>query len=140
MAQGNNPTFNFELVSPDKILVSEQAWQVTMPGEKGYFGVRAGHTSLIAAVKAGTVEIIKTEGSAPEKIFVAGGFADVTATNCSLLAEQALRVSEIDAAAVKQEISNLDEDLARVQDLAERRQIENRREIAHAKLAAVEGI
>src|SRR5690242_3392329 len=94
-------TFNFELVSPEKILVSEPAWQVVVPGEEGYFGVRAGHMSLIAAIRPGVVEVWANEASAPQKIFIAGGFADVTANNCSILAEQAVNVNEIDAASVQ---------------------------------------
>ena len=58
--------FSFELVSPEKILVSEPAWQVVIPGEEGYFGVRAGHMSLIAAIRPGVVEVYKSEGAAPE--------------------------------------------------------------------------
>src|SRR5690606_20214650 len=99
--------FNFELVSPEKVLMSEPAWQVVIPGEEGYFGVRAGHMSLIAAIKPGVVEVYKAEGATPEKIFIAGGFADVTATNCSVLAEQAVNVNEINAADVQKDIANL---------------------------------
>lgn len=131
-------TFNFELVSPEKVLISEPAWQVTIPGEEGYFGVRAGHTSLLAAVKPGVVEVIKTEGGAVEKIFIAGGFADVTAKNCTLLAEQAVRIADIDAAKAAQELANLNEDMARATDAVEKAQIQNRIKLANAKLTAVQ--
>lgn len=131
-------TFNFELVSPEKILVSEPAWQVTIPGEEGYFGVRAGHTSLLAAVKPGVVEVVKTEGGAVEKIFIAGGFADVTAKNCTLLAEQAVPVSDIDAVKTAQDLANLKEDLARAASAVDRAQIEHRIRLANAKLTAVQ--
>lgn len=131
-------TFNFELVSPEKILVSEPAWQVTIPGEEGYFGVRAGHTSLLAAVKPGVVEVVKTEGGAVEKIFIAGGFADVTAKNCTLLAEQAVPVSDIDAVKTAQDLANLKEDLARAASAVDRAQIEHRIKLANAKLTAVQ--
>jgi F-type H+-transporting ATPase subunit epsilon len=110
-------TFNFELVSPDKILVSEPAWQVVIPGEEGYFGVRAGHMSLIAAVRPGVVEITKKEGDAPEKIFIAGGFADVTAANCTILAEQAVNVNDLDAATIESDLAKLKAEHAAATDM-----------------------
>lgn len=131
-------TFNFELVSPEKVLLSEPAWQVVIPGEEGYFGVRAGHMSLIAAIKPGVVEVYKSEGAAPEKIFIAGGFADVTAANCSVLAEQAVNVNEIDAAKVQQDIANLNDEMNIATDLADKAVLQNKINIAQLKLQAVQ--
>ncbi len=136
MADANAKTFNFELVSPEKILVSEPAWQVTIPGEEGYFGVRAGHMSLIAAVKAGVVEVIKQEGTAPERIFIAGGFADVTATNCTLLAEQAVNVNEIDPAKVQQDIANINDEIKLATGSAEKAVLEKKLALTTLKLQA----
>lgn len=138
MADTNAKTFNFELVSPEKILVSEPAWQVTIPGEEGYFGVRAGHTSLIAAIRPGVVEVKTSENAQPEKIFIAGGFADVTARNCTILAEQALNLNEIDPSLAAQDVASLTEQLGRATDAVERRQLENRLRLASARLAAVQ--
>lgn len=131
-------TFNFELVSPEKVLVSEPAWQVVVPGEEGYFGVRAGHMSLIAAVRAGVVEVTAKEGDAPRKIFIAGGFADVTATNCTILAEQAVNVNELDASAIQQELSSLNEELKVAVDAAEKLSLHKRIALATIKLQAVQ--
>lgn len=130
-------TFNFELVSPDKILVSEPAWQVVIPGEEGYFGVRAGHMSLIAAVKPGVVEVFTKEGNAPKKIFIAGGFADVTAKNCTLLAEQALNVSDLDAVKIEQDIAKIEDELKSASDMTEKTILQKKLEMAAAKLQAV---
>jgi F-type H+-transporting ATPase subunit epsilon len=130
--------FNFELVSPEKVLMSEPAWQVVIPGEEGYFGVRAGHMSLIAAIKPGVVEVYKAEGAAPEKIFIAGGFADVTATNCSVLAEQAVNVNEINAADVQKDIANLKDELNLATDAADKAVIQNKIAMATLKLQAVQ--
>jgi len=82
-------TFHFELVSPEKKLLSESVWQVVIPGEEGYFGVRAGHMSLLASLKPGVVDVYANENDAPRRIVISGGFADVTANNCILLVEQA---------------------------------------------------
>ncbi len=138
MTDLSGQTFNFQLVSPDKVLVSEHAWQVTIPGEEGYFGVRAGHMSLIAAVRPGVVEVVKKEGAAPEKIFIAGGFADVTATQCTLLAEQAVNVNEIDAAKVQQELANTKEDLGMATEMADKIRINKKIELLSLKLLAVQ--
>ncbi len=138
MADTNATTFNFELVSPDKILVSEPAWQVVIPGEEGYFGVRAGHMSLIAAVKPGVVEITAREGAAPEKIFIAGGFADVTAKNCTILAEQATPVADLNAASVEAELAALKERHAAANDMAEKMQLDKKIRIASFKLQAAQ--
>lgn len=138
MADTNATTFNFELVSPDKILVSEPAWQVVIPGEEGYFGVRAGHMSLIAAVKPGIVEITAREGAAPEKIFIAGGFADVTAKNCTILAEQATPVADLNAASVEAELAALKERHAAANDMAEKMQLDKKIRIASFKLQAAQ--
>ncbi|PZQ47853.1 MAG: ATP synthase F1 subunit epsilon [Micavibrio aeruginosavorus] len=129
-------TFNFELVSPDKILVSEPAWQVVIPGEEGYFGVRAGHMSLIAAVKPGVVEVFKKEGDAPEKIFIAGGFADVTAKHCALLAEQAVPVSDLNAAAIEQDIANINDELKLATESSEKTLLHKKLQLASIKLEA----
>jgi len=130
-------TFNFELVSPERILVSEPAWQVVIPGEEGYFGVRAGHMSLIAAIKPGVVEVYKTEGAAPEKIFIAGGFADVTASNCTVLAEQATNVADLNAETIQQDINNLNDDLKMANDNTEKSVVQKKLDIANLKLQAV---
>jgi len=130
-------TFNFELVSPEKILVSEPAWQVVVPGEDGYFGVRAGHMSLIASIKPGVVEVWTQENGQPQKIFIAGGFADVTAANCTILAEQAVNVADLDAGKLQQDINNLNDDLKLATGAAEKSVVQHKLEIATLKLEAV---
>ena len=136
MAEANAQTFNFELVSPDRVLVSEPAWQVTIPGEEGYFGVRVGHMSLIAAIKPGVVEVLAKEGATPEKIFIAGGFADVTAKNCTILAEQAVNVNELDPAAIEKEIANLNDELKVATEMAVKATLNKKLQLAGIKLEA----
>lgn len=131
-------TFNFELVSPDRKLMSESAWMVTIPGEDGTFGVRAGHMSLVASIRPGVVEVITEAGKPAQKIFIAGGFADVTATNCTVLAEEAVNVAELSAEKIEQEIKNLTEDMAAAND-AEKVRLSRALTLAKAKLSAVSG-
>lgn len=130
-------TFQFELVSPEKKLISEPAYMVNIPGEEGEFGVLAGHASLVASVKAGVVKIWKTEGSAPEKIFIAGGFADVTAENCTVLAEEAVPLETLDRGALETQLTHLREDLNAVEGDLDRARVLRRIDVAEAKLAAI---
>ncbi len=132
----NDTTFNFELVSPERVLVSEPAWQVTIPGEEGYFGVRAGHMSLMAAIRPGVVEVFAKQGDAPKKIFISGGFADVTGTNCTILAEQAVNVADLNEAAIEQDIAKLNDELKVADDSAQKAAIHKKIAAASVKLIA----
>lgn len=132
-------TFNFELVSPDRKLMSEPAWMVTIPGEDGTFGVRAGHMSLVASIRPGVVEVITESGKPAQKIFIAGGFADVTATNCTVLAEEAVNVADLSAEKIEQEIKNLTEDMAAATGDVEKARLSRALMLAKARLAAISG-
>ncbi len=116
--------------------MSEPAWQVIIPGEEGYFGVRAGHMSLIAAIRPGVVEVYKKEGSAPEKIFIAGGFADVTAKNCTILAEQTINIADLDPATIDREVADLTEDMKAANDATQKTLIGKKLNLAIAKQQA----
>lgn len=128
--------FHFELVSPERKLIEEPAFQVTMPGETGELGVRKGHTSLVISLRPGLVQIVREKGGEAEKLFVAGGFADITAENCTLLAEEAVPVAEIDADKVASEINDLQEDLERAANPIEADRIARKITVARAMLRA----
>lgn len=85
----NDAQFHFELVSPERKLVSEEAFEITAPGTEGFFGVRAGHMPLLATLKSGVVEVIRVKGGKPERFMIEDGFADVTGTTMTILAERA---------------------------------------------------
>ncbi len=87
-------TFHFELVSPERRLMALEAWQVTIPGFEGDFGVRAGHSALVSSLRAGVIEVRESPALPPRKIKVSGGFADVTQAQCTVLAEEAQTVSD----------------------------------------------
>jgi F-type H+-transporting ATPase subunit epsilon len=103
--------FNFELVSPERLLFSEQVTSVVVPGSDGYFTVMANHAPLMSTIKPGVVEATLASGSV-KKIFVRGGFADVAGTSFTLLAEQAMPVEELNAEALAAQIKDAGEDLA----------------------------
>ena len=130
-------TFNFELVSPEQKLISEPAYQVTIPGEEGDVGVRAGHMALVMSVRPGVVEITRTEGGNVEKIFIAGGFADVSQANCTVLAEQAVPVSSLQADKLQAELAKLNEDMSLSDSAEEKTRVAARLKLVHAMLDAV---
>lgn len=109
-AATTSQTFQFELVSPEKILVSEQAKMVVVPGEAGDFGVLAQHSPLLSSIRPGVVTLFTPEGDT-KRIFVAGGFADVNPDSCSVLAEEAINVDELDRGKLETELKSLEEDL-----------------------------
>ncbi|MEM6811335.1 MAG: ATP synthase F1 subunit epsilon [Pseudomonadota bacterium] len=133
----NTNQFDFELVSPERILMSEKAWQVTIPGEMGDFGVRAKHASIVSSIRPGVVEIVSEQGSEPQKIFIAGGFADVTESNCTILAEEAMIVSDLDQSEIEKEISELTEKLSSSNDNIEKMRYQTALDVSKAKLVAV---
>lgn len=126
-------TFQFELVSPEKKLISEPATYASIPGSEGEFGVLAGHASLISTLKAGVVEVTNANDN-KEYIFIAGGFADVTATNVTILAEEAMPVSKLDRAAIETELSTLREDLGMAEGIHDKDRIRDKIIIAQTKL------
>jgi F-type H+-transporting ATPase subunit epsilon len=132
--------YNFELVSPEEKLVSEPVQMAVIPGVEGQMGVGAGHTSFVVALKAGVVELFKDKGNTPSRrIFIAGGFADVTGAACTVLAEEAVNVNELNQEKIEQDIKNLNEDLARATDAIEKTRIEKRIKLAIAKIEAITG-
>jgi F-type H+-transporting ATPase subunit epsilon len=112
MTETVNNTFQFELVSPAKKLAETPAYQVIVPGQDGDLGVRKGHASFVVSVRPGVVEILKSEGDTPERIFVAGGFADVSAENCTILAEEAIPVEDLNIDEINAEITAVEEKLS----------------------------
>ena len=78
---------HFELVTPAKLVRSEDVHMVVVPGTEGDFGVLEGHAPLMSTIRDGAVKVYKTEGAAPEEIQVQGGFAEVGANGLTVLAE-----------------------------------------------------
>jgi len=87
-------TVEFELVSPQKLLKSEPVEMVVVPGAEGDFGVLPGHSLLIATVRPGVINIHR-DGEVADRIFIAGGFAEVSPERCTVLAEEAVPVGDI---------------------------------------------
>ncbi|SMF08300.1 ATP synthase F1 subcomplex epsilon subunit [Tistlia consotensis] len=106
----------FELVSPEELLISEDVAMVVVPGEEGDFGVLPRHAPLISSVRPGVISVYQTRQAVTERIFVAGGFAEVTPERCTVLAELAIPVDKIDRADAEQRLKDAREDLADAKD------------------------
>jgi F-type H+-transporting ATPase subunit epsilon len=104
-------TFKFELVTPERMLLSEDAAQVVVPGVEGEFTVLAGHAPVISALRPGVVNA--TLGDAGSKrIFVKGGFAEVDAERLIVLTERAIDLDAIDATGIAAELQAAEAELA----------------------------
>jgi len=78
---------HFELVTPARLVRSEDVYMVVVPGSEGEFGVLEGHAPFMSTVKDGVLKVYRTENGAPDEIVVAGGFAEVGANGLTVLAE-----------------------------------------------------
>ena len=99
---------HFDLVSPEKLLLSQPADMVTVPGTEGYMGVIAGHMALVSALRAGMIDM-KNDG-VDTRFFIRGGFAEINATQITVLAEEAIPMTELDLAVLDQRIADAQSD------------------------------
>ncbi len=124
--------FAFELVSPERQLVSGEATQVVVPGAEGQFTVLANHAPFLSTLKPGILEVTMADGST-DRIFVRGGFADANPEGLTLLAEEAQRVADMDMSALDQAIQDAREDVADATD-------DMKKAAAELKLAQLEEV
>ena len=103
-------TFQFDLVSPEKLAFSGEVDQVDVPGWEGDFGVLAGHAPVVAAVRPGILTIIS--GGTRTKVIVLGGVAEVSDDRLTVLADVATSIDELDRAQFADKIAEMQEKLA----------------------------
>ena len=108
-------TFKFELVSPEKLVISGNATQVVVPGSEGAFAVLPGHAPVMSTLKPGVLDITM-DGEAETRIFVRGGFAEGGPESLTVLAEQSIPMAELDAAALAEEVRNAEDDVKDARD------------------------
>lgn len=130
---------NFKLISPEKVLIEEPVFQISIPGEEGTFGVRKNHASVISTIRPGVVEILASEGDTPKKIFISGGIADVSENDCLVLAEEADNIEELNQADLEQQLANLKEDLTLVEGESDKNRVEHDIILTRARIEAVTG-
>jgi len=102
--------FHFELVSPERQLFSGAVEAVVVPGAEGAFTVLKDHAPVMAVLKPGIVEVNESQ-TRKQRLFVRGGFADVSSMGLTILAEQAIPVEELDTAKIDAQIADAEEDL-----------------------------
>ncbi len=123
--------FEFELVSPERLLLSEPVDMAVIPGSEGDFGVLAGHSLQISTLRPGVIEVWQGE-TVVSRLFVVGGFAEVTDSRCTVLADEAVPVDEINAAEAQAAFEQARDALAAGETDAARRAYD----IAEARLMA----
>ena len=106
--------FQFDLVSPEKLLFSGQVDQVDVPGSEGDFGVLAGHAPLVSTVRPGILVIYRDGGEL--RIVVNGGFAEVNSAGLTVLAEMAVPLEEFDRDLLAGVIKDTEEDVGDATD------------------------
>lgn len=88
---------DLEIVSPERLLLSQPVDMVVVPAAEGELGVLPGHSPMIVLLRGGTISIY-SGSQVTERLFVAGGFADITPERCTVLADEAIPVAELDRA------------------------------------------
>ena len=137
MADTDTDKVAFELVSPERLLVAEDVEMVVVPGEEGDFGVLPGHALFMSSVRSGVVEIHES-GAVASRIFVAGGFAEVTPERCTVLAEEAIALADIDKADADARLKEAEQALGDARDDDDRAKGEAARDVALALVEALE--
>jgi F-type H+-transporting ATPase subunit epsilon len=111
--------FKFELVTPERMLLAEDARQVVVPGTEGDFTVLAGHAPVIATIRPGVIEAALADNRTL-RLFVKGGFVEVEANRLTVLAQRALEVEAMDASLIAAELETAEGELATATDDAAR--------------------
>jgi F-type H+-transporting ATPase subunit epsilon len=115
-------TFNFELVTPERLLISGEAEQVVIPGAEGDFAVLAGHAPVISTLRPGILEI--TQPSGKKRIFVKKGVAEADPDRLTVLAQTAVALEDLDAAQIAAELKAAEAELAEAKDDQSKRMAE----------------
>ena len=126
----------FELVSPEKLVMSKSVSMVVVPGAEGFFGVLPRHTSMLSTLAPGVIDVYEGD-KVTDSLFVVNGFAEVTEERCTVLAEEVILVDDIDTDKYEKQIEALKDEASRSEgDSAEkiRKNIEEREHILAAMI------
>jgi len=105
-------TFQFELVTPERLLFSGPVDGVVIPGAEGDFEVLANHAPVMSTIRPGLISVREAPGTAARRLFVRGGFAEVGPEGLTILAEQAIAFEDLSSEALAREIEMAEEDVA----------------------------
>ena len=128
----------FELVSPEKLVMTKNVSMVVVPGAEGLFGVLPRHTAMLSTLAPGVINVYEGD-KVTESLFVVNGFAEVTEERCTVLAEEVIPVGDIDTDKYEKQIEALKDEASHLEsDSAEkiRKNIEEREKILAAMIKA----
>ncbi len=130
-----------EIVSPEKLLLSRAVEMVVIPAAEGDMGVLEGHTPMIVMLRGGTISLYEGD-RVIEQHFVAGGFAEVTAERCTVLANEALPVAELSKDESERRLAEAEAEFAQMHgaDIEEQLMALDRVHAARAMVEAAEGL
>ena len=140
----------FELVTPERLLLSEMVEMVVVPGTEGNFGVLPGHAPLVSTIRPGMIEIYHGQ-TVTRRIFIVSGIAEVTPERCTVLADEAvspdtldrgsieadLRIVEGNLPSLREQVARAVADTGRERLLIELRRLEREQAVLQAKLQAL---
>ena len=142
----------FELVTPERLLLSEMVEMVVVPGTEGNFGVLPGHAPLISSIRPGMIDVYEGQ-TITRRIFVVSGIAEVTAERCTVLADEALPPEELDRGGIEAELKTIEGNLPSLREqvgrasgtdrealLVELRRLERQQNVLQVELQALSEI
>jgi F-type H+-transporting ATPase subunit epsilon len=142
----------FELVTPERLLLSEMVEMVVVPGNEGNFGVLPGHAPLISSIRPGMIDVYEGQ-TITRRIFVISGIAEVTPERCTVLADEALPPEELDRGGIEAELQAIEGNLPSLREqigrasgtdrealLVELRRLERQQNVLQAELQALSEI
>jgi len=142
----------FELVTPERLLLSEMVEMVVVPGTEGNFGVLPGHAPLISSIRPGTIDVYEGQ-TITRRIFVVSGIAEVTPERCTVLADEALPPDELDRGTIEAELQTVEGNLPSLREqiarasgtdrealLVELGRLERQQNVLRAELRALDEI
>jgi F-type H+-transporting ATPase subunit epsilon len=138
VADGPDNKVAFQLVAPERLLASAEVDMVVVPGAEGDFGVLPQHSLFMSVLRPGVIETYDG-AQVSERIFVGGGFAEVNERGCTVLAEEALPVAEIDLEQARRRLAVAQDDLREATEDAARARLEREIAIAEAQIHAAGG-
>ncbi len=116
--------FRFELVSPERMVMTQDVEQVLVPGAEGDFTVLPNHAPVLSSLRPGIMEVTIEKGQ-EWRVFVRGGFAQVTPASLTVLAQRTIDIEDLDFGRLEEEIREAEDDLSDAQDPEEKRKAQD---------------
>lgn len=129
--------FDFQVVSPERILFQGKASMVVLPAASGALGVLANHAPTVVTLGKGIIDVY-TNSHIEERFFVGGGFANITETSCMTMADEAISVKDLMEEDINQYIQDIEAQIEKSQIEEEKEALRQTAAIARSKIDVVE--